>query len=84
MSFVVKSIEFYIQIEGHVDADSEKENLQKELDYALGFLASIEKKLSNERFVNNAPTQVVEMEQKKKSDTEAKIQTLQESLARLN
>ncbi len=80
--FVVGSREFFIPHDVE-DADAEKENLQKELDYTLGFLSSVDKKLSNERFVNNAPPQVVETEKRKKQDAEAKIKTLRESLARL-
>ena len=67
-----------------MDIESERENLQKELDYTNGFLKAVSKKLSNERFVNNAPEDVVKTEIRKKEDAEAKIKTLEESLARLN
>jgi valyl-tRNA synthetase len=53
------------------------------LDYTKGFLKSVKKKLENERFVSNAPAQVVEMEKKKQADAEAKIKTLEESLKNL-
>ena len=53
------------------------------MKYTRGFLASVQKKLSNERFVNNAPEQVVALERKKASDAEAKIDTLEKSLAKL-
>ena len=56
---------------------------QKELEYAQGFLASVEKKLSNERFVANAPEAVVAAERKKQADAQSKIATLQETLAAL-
>lgn len=82
-SFVVASTEFHLQAEGMVDTEAEREKLQKELDYAKGFLNSVMKKLSNEKFVNGAPEQVVAAEQKKKADAEAKIKTLEESLQRL-
>lgn len=82
-SFVVASTEFHLQAEGLVDTEAEREKLQKELDYAKGFLNSVAKKLSNERFVNGAPEKVVAAEQKKKADAEAKIKTLEESLQRL-
>jgi valyl-tRNA synthetase len=64
--------------------ESEKKTLLVELKYAKGFLESVNKKLSNERFVNNAPESVVEVEKKKKADTESKIRSLEESLSRLN
>lgn len=82
-SFVVASTEFHLQAEGLVDTEAEREKLQKELDYAKGFLNSVAKKLSNERFINGAPEKVVAAEQKKKADAEAKIKTLEESLQRL-
>ena len=56
---------------------------KKELDYTKGFLNSVMKKLNNERFVQNAPDKVIEMERKKQSDAEAKIKTLEDSLANL-
>ncbi len=83
LSFVTRSIEFYLVVEGSIDLESERENLEKELEYAKGFLNSVNKKLSNERFVNNAPEQVVATEKKKKEDAEAKIKTLEDSLAKL-
>ena len=63
--------------------EEEKANLKKELEYTQGFLASVMKKLSNERFVAGAPAQVIEMERKKQADAEAKIKALEESLAKL-
>ncbi len=82
-SFVVAATEFHLEAEGMVDTEAEREKLQKELDYARGFLNSVMKKLSNEKFVNGAPEKVVAAEQKKKADAEAKIKTLEESLQRL-
>ncbi|MDW3193190.1 MAG: valine--tRNA ligase [Cytophagales bacterium] len=82
-SFVVASTEFHLQAEGMVDTEAERDKLQKELDYTKGFLNSVMKKLSNEKFVNGAPEKVVAAEQKKKADAEAKIKTLEESLDRL-
>ncbi|MEQ8927635.1 MAG: valine--tRNA ligase [Fulvivirga sp.] len=80
-SFVLKGDEFFIPLAGAVDMDLEKEEMQKELDYTKGFLKSVEKKLSNERFVQNAPEQVVAMEKKKMEDAQAKIKVLEASLA---
>ena len=57
--------------------------IKEELDYTEGFLRSVQKKLSNERFVNNAPEQVVSAERKKEADALAKIETLKSSLASL-
>jgi valyl-tRNA synthetase len=83
ISFVIKSDEFFIPMEGAIDVEKEKAEIQKELDYTKGFLNSVMKKLDNERFVQNAPDKVIEMERKKQSDAEAKIKTLEDSLANL-
>lgn len=82
-SFVVGSDEYFIPATDNVDMDAEKKKMEEELNYTRGFLKSVEKKLSNEKFVNGAPAQVVEMERKKMADAEAKIKTLEESLASL-
>ena len=84
MSFVVKSDEFFIPMGDSVNLEEEKANLKKELEYTQGFLASVMKKLGNERFVAGAPANVLEMEYKKKADAEAKIKALEESLAKLS
>ncbi len=83
LNFVVQSDEFYLPLEQEINLEKEKENIEKELEYTRGFLISVSKKLSNERFVNSAPPQVVEVEKKKKADAEAKIKALEESLANL-
>ena len=83
VSFFIGSDECFIPMEGTIDVEKEKEEIQKELDYTKGFLQSVKKKLENERFVNNAPDKVVEMEKKKQADAEAKIKTLEESLKNL-
>jgi valyl-tRNA synthetase len=83
-SFVLKSTQqFFIPLSGKVDAAKERETMLKEMEYQKGFLISIDKKLSNEKFVAGAPPQVIEVERKKKADAEAKIKALEESLARL-
>ena len=84
LSFRVKSNEYFIPISGAVDVDAEIEKITEELNYTKGFLTSVQKKLSNERFVNNAPPKVVELERKKAADAEAKIETLEKSLASLS
>lgn len=78
--FVVKGIEFFVPLEGLVDEGEEKEKLQKELEYTKGFLNSVSKKLSNERFVAGAPEQVVAAEKSKQADAEAKIKALEAQL----
>jgi valyl-tRNA synthetase len=83
ISLLVRAIEYWIPLEGKIDAAKEREALQKELEYNIGFRDSISKKLSNEKFVSSAPSQVIEMERKKKADAETKIKALEESLARL-
>ncbi len=83
VSMVVGADELSVPLEGNIDAAAERENVLKELEYTRGFLASVDKKLSNERFVSNAKPEVVESERKKKADAEAKIKALEESLAAL-
>ncbi|HAA11263.1 MAG TPA: valine--tRNA ligase [Cytophagales bacterium] len=80
---VVKGDEIYVPLGESMDVDAEREKLTKELEYNQGFLKSVQKKLSNERFVNNAPEAVVAAEKKKQADAEAKIKALEESLAKL-
>jgi valyl-tRNA synthetase len=82
--FTVKGIEFGVVLPGIIDTDKERENLQKELEYTKGFLTSVHKKLQNEKFVNNAPEQVLQSERKKQADAEAKIKALEEMLTALN
>ena len=82
-SFRVKSDEFFVNLADEIDVETERENLQKELNYTKGFLESVIKKLSNERFVANAKGDIVEKERQKQADAEAKIVTLQEALVRL-
>ncbi len=83
LTFRVKSNEYFIPISGAVDIEAEIIKIQEELKYTKGFLQSVQKKLSNERFVNNAPEQVIATERKKQADAEAKIATLEKSLASL-
>ena len=68
---------------GLVDAAEEIKKLEADLKYAEGFLQGVLKKLSNERFVNNAPQQVVDIERKKQADAEEKIRIIKEQLAKL-
>lgn len=83
ISVVVDTDKLYIEADAAVDASVQKEKLQKELDYLQGFLKSVDKKLSNERFVQNAKPEIVEVERNKKADAEAKIKAIEESLSLL-
>jgi valyl-tRNA synthetase len=82
-TFIIRSSEFYVPLANAIDPVKEKEALLKQLEHKKGFLASVEKKLSNEKFVNGAPASVIELERKKKADAEAEIQALEKSLANL-
>lgn len=81
--FVIRSMEFFIPLEGKIDVVKEREILLKDLEYQQGFLMSIDKKLSNEKFVGSAKPEIVDAERKKKADAEAKIKAIEESLSRL-
>ena len=83
LTFRVKSNEYFIPIEGAINVEDEIKKLNDELLYTEGFLKSVQKKLANERFVNNAPEQVVASERKKEADAMAKIKTLKSSLKNL-
>lgn len=80
---VVQKDKFFIETEKELDTSAQKEQLKKDLEYQRGFLVSVEKKLGNERFVQNAKPEVIEIERKKKADAEAKIKAIEESLASL-
>lgn len=84
ISFRVKSNEYFIPISGAINVEEEIKKLTEELSYTEGFLKSVQKKLQNERFVNNAPDQVIANERKKEADAEAKIITLKSSLDNLS
>ena len=84
ITVVIGATKFFIETENILDASSQKEQLLKDLEYQKGFLSSVDKKLSNERFVQNAKPEVVELERRKKADAEQKIKALEESLASLS
>jgi valyl-tRNA synthetase len=83
LSFRVKSNEYFIPISGAIDVEAEIVKIEEELKYTKGFLQSVQNKLSNERFVSNAPEQVIAIEYQKQADAAAKIETLEKSLASL-
>jgi len=82
-SFMVGNDEFFIVLNENVDLDAEKERLTKELEYLQGFLKSVDAKLNNERFVQNAKPEIIANERNKKADAESKIAIIKESLAGL-
>ena len=84
ISIVVGRDKFFIESKVEIDITSQKISLEKDLQHLRGFLESINKKLSNERFVSNAKPEVVDLEKRKKADAEAKIRAIEESLANLN
>lgn len=83
VSFLAGKSECYVALEENIDIDAERERITKEIEYLKGFLTSVDKKLSNERFVQNAKPEVVQNEQNKKTDAETKLKILEESLLNL-
>ena len=82
-SFMVGTTEYAVPLGGLIDIEAELAKAEAELKHLEGFLNGVKKKLQNERFVNNAPAAVVELERKKQSDAESKIATLKETIASL-
>ncbi|MBS1600136.1 MAG: valine--tRNA ligase [Bacteroidetes bacterium] len=83
ISVVIGDEKVFIETEKQIDNHFQKNELVKEIEYQKGFLVSVNKKLENDRFIKNAKPEVIALEQKKKADAEAKIRTLEESLAAL-
>jgi valyl-tRNA synthetase len=82
-SFIVGTTEYSVPLEKFINVDEELKKLEAELAHQEGFLRGVMGKLSNERFVQNAKPEVVELERKKKADAEKRIATLQEAIAQL-
>ncbi|RYM35145.1 valine--tRNA ligase [Brumimicrobium glaciale] len=82
-SFIVKNSSYYIPFGDTVDIEGEIEKVKEELEYTKGFMKSVQKKLGNERFVNSAPEQVVNIEKKKLADAQEKIKILEEKINNL-
>ena len=80
---MVGTTEYFIPAAGKLDVEGEIARIKEELEYNRGFLVNVMKKLDNERFVNNAPASILELEKKKKSDAESKIKSLEEALKSL-
>jgi valyl-tRNA synthetase len=83
VSFITGTTEFFVPLDDRLDIKSEIARIEKELEYARGFLASVMQKLNNEKFVSGAPEKVIEMERAKKSDAESRIISLEERLKSL-
>jgi len=83
VTFLIQSAEFYIELGDLIDVEEELIKMKEELDYYKGFLDSVMKKLSNDRFVQNAPENVVLVEKQKKADADAKIIMLEERIKSL-
>ncbi|MDE5622749.1 MAG: class I tRNA ligase family protein, partial [Alistipes sp.] len=83
-AFLVKTTQYFVPMAGKIDVEAERKKLADDLTYYEGFLASVMKKLSNERFVQSAPEKVVANERAKQADAEAKIAAIREQLAALN
>jgi valyl-tRNA synthetase len=79
-AFIVKTTQYFIPLEGNIDREAELKRLGADLEYLEGFLASVMKKLSNERFVSSAPEKVVANERAKQADAEAKIAAIKEQI----
>lgn len=82
-SFIAGTDEFFVPLANNIDAAAERERLEKEIDYLKGFLKSVEAKLSNERFIQNAKSDIVDVERRKKEDALSKMRILEEGLAGL-
>ena len=83
ISFRVKTNTYYVPLSNEVNIEDEILKLENELSYNIGFLDSVDKKLSNKNFVKNAPEKVIDIEMKKKSDAMAKIDLLRQSIKKL-
>ena len=83
-AFLVGTTEYAVPLGNNIDVEAELAKLNEDLKYMQGFLRTVMGKLSNERFVNNAPAQVVELERKKKADAESKIKSIEERIAALS
>lgn len=82
--FMVGTDTFYVKLDDTMDIEAERQRLQKDLEYQIGFKESVNKKLSNEKFVANANATVIEKERQKLADADTKIKLLEQSLASLN
>ena len=83
MSYMVGTSEYSVVLNENIDVEAEVKKIESEIEYLKGFLASVMKKLNNEKFVANAKPEIVEMERKRQADAESKIKSLTENLNKL-
>ena len=83
-AFIIGATEYSIPLQNKINVEEELAKLNKDLEYYTKFLAGVEKKLSNEKFVNNAPEAVVAIERKKQSDANEKLAAIREAIAALS
>lgn len=83
VTFLVGTQKFFVVVQMEINIEEERKKLEEQIAYQKGFLLSIDKKLSNEKFVGSAPAAVVDLERRKKADAEEKIRILEESLRNL-
>jgi valyl-tRNA synthetase len=83
VSFLAGTEQFFVELDQEIDTEAECQKLKEDLEYQEGFLFKVNKKLANERFVNNAPEKVVALERKKQADATAKIQSIKEAMEQL-
>ena len=79
--FLLETNKYYLKLPFKIDKDKEKTRLQKEIDYQTSFLKSVEKKLSNDNFIKNAPEKILMLEKKKQEDAKTKINSLTQQLS---
>jgi valyl-tRNA synthetase len=84
VSYITSYAEFYIPVGELHNHEEELAKLERDLDYARGFLASVMQKLNNEKFVNSAPAKVIELENRKKADAETKIKAIEDHIRSMN
>jgi valyl-tRNA synthetase len=83
ISFIVKNVEYFVPVGKMVNAEEERAKLEEELSYTRGFLRSVQAKMSNKSFVQNAPAAVVDKEKQKMADAEGKIAVLEAQIQKL-
>ncbi|HNK97277.1 MAG TPA: valine--tRNA ligase [Chitinophagales bacterium] len=83
VTFLVGTQKFFVVVQMEINIEEERKKLEEQIAYQKGFLLSVDKKLSNEKFVGSAPAAVVDLERRKKADAEEKIRILEESLRNL-
>jgi valyl-tRNA synthetase len=83
VNFMIKTNEFFVPLTEHINVEEEVAKMKAEIEYFEKFLKGVNAKLSNEKFVNNAPESVVAMERKKQSDAQTKIENLKNRIESL-